>query len=111
MAHYNVIPCERHTNAMLRVFGYLKAFKKVKLAFDTRDFMELVGDVISHGWGELYPGACEENLPDMPEPKMKSVNINRIFDASHAPCLVTRRSVTGIALLLNNTILRCTSKR
>ena len=47
----------------------------------------------------------------MPSPKMKPVSISCIYDASHAPCLVTRRSVSGIVVLLNNTILRCTSKR
>ena len=47
----------------------------------------------------------------MPAPKMKPVSISSIYDASHAPYLVTRRSVSGIVILLNNTILRCTSKR
>ena len=111
LARYNAIPREGHFNAMLRVFGYLKAFKKAKLVFDTRDFLEPVGDEIPHVWGELYPGSCEETPLDMPIPKMKPVNITAIFDASHAPCLVTHHSVTGIALLLNNTVLRCTSKR
>ena len=49
--------------------------------------------------------------PDMPTAKMKPINVTTIYDASHAPCLVTRRSVMGIALLLNNTVLRCTTKR
>ena len=70
-----------------------------------------MGDEIPHGWGELYPGACEELPPDMSTPKMKPVKITTIYDASHAPCLVTRRSVTGISLLLNNTVLRCTTKK
>ena len=56
--------------------------------------------------GELYPGACEELPHGIPDPKMKSVSISSIYDASHAPCLVTRRSVSGIVILLNNTILR-----
>ena len=42
---------------------------------------------------------------------MKPINVSDIYDASHAPCLVTRRSVTGVILMLNNFILRCTSKR
>ena len=96
---------------MLKVFGYLKCHSKAKLVFDTRDFLAPTGKEVSHGWGELYPGACEEMPDDMPVPKMKPVNISNIYDASHAPCLVTRRSVSGIVLMLNNTILRCTSKR
>ena len=55
--------------------------------------------------------STEELPPDMSTPKMKPLHITTIYDASHAPCLVTRKSVTGIALLLNNTVLRCTTKR
>ena len=110
-ARYNAIPREGHLLGMLRVFGYLKCHSKAKLVFDTRDFMDSNGEEISHGWGELYPGACEELPHDMPISKMKPVSISCIYDASHAPCLVTRRSVSGIVVLLNNTILRCTSKR
>ena len=79
--------------------------------FDTRDLLAPFGDEVSHGWDELYPGACEEIPYDTPIPKMKVVNISSIYDASHASCLVTRRSVSGIVVMLNNTILRCTSKR
>ena len=42
---------------------------------------------------------------------MKPMSITGIHDASHAPCLVTQRSVTGIGLLVNNMVIRCTSKR
>ena len=110
-ARYNAIPREGHLNGMLRVFGYLKSHSKAKLVFVTRDFTVPMGDEVPHGWGELYPGACEELPPDMPTPKMKPINVTTIYDASHAPCLVTRRSVTGIVVLLNNTVLRCTTKR
>ena len=110
-ARYNAIPREGHLLGMLRVFGYLKCHSKAKLVFDTRDFMESDGEEVSHGWGELHPSACEELPHDMPVLKMKPASISSIYDANHAPCLVTRRSVSGIVLLLNNTILRCTSKR
>ena len=110
-ARYNAIPREGHLKGMLRVFGYLKSHAKAKLVFDTRDFQEEIGKTVAHGWGELYPNATEELPPDMPVPKMKPVTITSIYDASHAPCLVTRRSVTGICLLINNMLLRCTSKR
>ena len=110
-ARYNILPREGHLNGMLRVFGYLKTFKKAKLVFDYRDFTHDSVEEIQHSWGELYPNAKEELPNDMPVPKMKTVKITSIYDASHAPCLVTRRSVTGIVLLLNNFLLRCTSKR
>ena len=110
-ARYNALPREGHLKGMLKVFGYLKCHSKAKLVFDTRDFLAPTGEEVSHGWGELYPAACEEIPYDVSVPKMKPVNISSIYDASHAPCLDTRRSVRGIVLLLNNTILRCTSKR
>jgi len=110
-ALYNILPREGHLNGMLRVFGNLKTFKKAKLVFDFHDFTHDLGKEFEHGWSELYPNAKEELPPDVPEPKMKAVMITSIYDASHAPCLVTRRSVTGIVLLLNNFLLRCTSKR
>ena len=55
---------------------------------------------VTNNWQELYPGAREELLPDMPTPKMKPLTILVYFDASYAPCLLTRRSVTGIIELL-----------
>jgi hypothetical protein len=108
---YNILPREGHLNGTLPVFGYLKSFRKAKLVFDIQDFAEETGEEIQHGWGELYPNAKEDLPPDMLEPKMKGIKITSIYDASHAPCLVTRRLVTGIVLLLNNFIFRCTSKR
>ena len=111
LARYNAMPREGHLQAMLRVFGYLKGFSKAKLVFDTRDFIEKTEDVEVTGWKELYPNAEEEMPPDMPVAKMKPVNVTGLYDASHAPCLVTRRSVTGIVLMVNNTVLRCTTKR
>ena len=47
----------------------------------------------------------------MHTPKIKPITTTAIYDASHAPCLVTHRSVTGIVLMLNNTIVHCTTKR
>ena len=67
--------------------------------------MEKIEGKITHGWKELYPGAKEEEPPDRPEPLMKPMSITGIYDASHTPCLVTRRSVIVIALLVNNIVI------
>ncbi len=47
----------------------------------------------------------------MPTPLGKSVRITTYVDADHAHDTVTRRSVTGILLFLNNTPIRWVSKR
>ena len=96
---------------MLRVFGYLKSHPKAKLIFYFNvTVIELEEEQVKHGWHEFYPNACEKLPPDMSNPKMKPIDVTAIYDASHAPCLVTRRSDTGIVLVANNCILRCTSK-
>ena len=67
-----------------------------------RDKMEVTKD---QNWIEFYPDACEEIPHDMPEPQGKLGKITVYVDADHASDKVTRRSVTGIILLLNNTPL------
>ena len=53
-----------------------------------------------------------EEIPvDIPLAKGKRVRITVYVDADHAHDLVTRRLVTGIILLLNNTPVRMISKR
>ena len=47
----------------------------------------------------------------MPKLKMKPVTITVYFDADHASDLVTRRSVTGILIMVNRTPLIWYSKR
>ena len=48
---------------------------------------------------------------DRPKPKGDNVTITCFVDADHARDQVTRRSVTGIVCLLNNTPINWTSKR
>ena len=47
----------------------------------------------------------------MPDPQGKSVRITVYLDADHAHDVVTRRSVTGIFILLNNTPIKWVCKR
>ena len=47
----------------------------------------------------------------MPEPYSKPVRITVMVDADHAHDLVTRRSVTGLILYVNNTPVKWISKR
>ena len=62
-------------------------------------------------WEEQHPNA-EETIPyDMPEPLGKLVKITVFCDASHADCLVTRQSTTGILIFVNGTPIRWYSKR
>ena len=62
---------------------------------------------------EFYPDA-EEEIPSkemLPKPKGKKIRITVYKDADHAHDLVTRRSVTGVLLVLNNTPVKWISQR
>ena len=57
-------------------------------------------------WREQYPDAEEELPPNMPQPRGWPVRITAYVDADHAHNLVTRRSVSGVVIFLNNTPVR-----
>jgi hypothetical protein len=60
---------------------------------------------------EFYPDASEEIPKDLPPEKGLRVRMTVYVDADHAHDLVTRRSITGILVILNNTPIRWISKR
>ena len=62
-----------------------------------------------HDWIEFYPDATED-LPKEPKPKGKLCTLTCYVDADHARDQLTRRSVTGILVLLNNTPISWYSK-
>ena len=114
LSRFSMQPRQGHLNAMVRIFGYLKKWKKGKIMidpcypdhsnFETKEYDQ---------WHEFYPDA-EEELPDardMPTPKGPPVRITVYKDADHAHDMLTRRSVSGILLFLNNTPVRWISER
>jgi hypothetical protein len=60
---------------------------------------------------EFYPDASEEIPNDIPPEKGPRVRMTVYVDADYAHDLVTRRSKTGILVMLNNTPIRWVSKR
>lgn len=114
MARYNMLPREDHFQQVLRIFGYLKRFSKGKIVLDPsyRDTSEFpTPEYDAHSWRQFYPDAVEELPPNMPEPLGKAARITAYFDADHAADVVTRRSVSGILIFVNNTPVRWLSKR
>jgi hypothetical protein len=57
-------------------------------------------------WMEFYPDSSEEIPKDLPPEKGPRVRMTVYVDADHAHGLVTRRSITGILVILNNTPIR-----
>ena len=107
LSHYSAARREGHLSAMMRVFGYLKAYLKGKLIFDTREMsIEEYEFVKPALWTDMYPGAFEEIPEDLPEPLMKPVTINTFFDALLGCDMVTGRSMTGVLLSINRKLLK-----
>jgi hypothetical protein len=60
---------------------------------------------------EFYPYAGEEIPKDLPPEKGPRVRMTVYVDADHAHDLVTRRSITGILVMINNTPIGWIYKR
>lgn len=114
LARYSMKPRRGHLEAMKRVFGYLKQRTEGTLVIDKSNMDHTPYERQDYDWTEFYPDAAE-SLPDnMPDPKKlngQKVVITVYVDADHAHDLVTRRSVTGIVLFINNTPMAWVSKR
>jgi hypothetical protein len=112
LSRYNMAPREGHIKAAERIFAYLKHYPKGKIVCDPHPPDHSAFESKAHdNWKEFYPDAEEELPPGMPEPLGKKARFTCYVDADHAHDVVTRRSVTGIILLLNSTPIRWVSKR
>jgi hypothetical protein len=99
--------------ALIRVFGYLRRWSKGQILVDIHGApaREEIGVTKGQNWAEMYPDAVEDVPTDMPIPKGSLVEISTYVDADHARDQVTRRSVTGVLLLINNTPLQWLSRK
>jgi hypothetical protein len=59
---------------------------------------------------EFYPDASEEIPKDLPPQKGPRVRMTVYVDADYEHDVITRRSITGILVMLNNTPIRWVSK-
>jgi hypothetical protein len=112
MARFSTCPREGHVSAVKRIFGYVKKFPHAQILVDTNFHVpKIVSPPVDYDWQEFYPDASEELPPGMPEPKGKGIRMTVYKDADHAHDLVTRRSVTGVLMFLNNMPITWLSKR
>ena len=65
---------------------------------------------MNQNWIEMYPDAVENILDVMPVPQGNAVTITTFVDADHARDKITRHSVTGVLMLVNNTPIHWVSK-
>ena len=111
IGRYNAVPRKGHPVAKMRIFGYLKYYKKRWIICDII-FLEDQGEVyLETNWPYMNPDDVKELPPDILEPNGKPVRINTFVDADHAHDIDIRRSVTGVLILLNKNPTQWYSKR
>jgi hypothetical protein len=104
-------PREGYMKAVKRILAYLKTFPKGRVIVDTTYPDHSIYPVEDHPtWKDFYPDAEEEIPNDLPMSKGPKVRMTVYVDADHAHDLVTKRSITGILIMLNNTPTRWVSK-
>jgi hypothetical protein len=98
--------------AVKRILAYLKTFPKGRVIVDTTYPDHFIYSVEDHPyWRDFYPDAKEEIPNGLPMSKGPKVRMTVYVDADHAHDLVTRRSITGILMMLNNMPISWVSKR
>ena len=114
LARYSNAPRKGHFEATKKIFGYLRTFPQAALYLDMttppiRETAKFSNE--AETWGEFYPDAGEDIPDDMPFPVRPTVSITCYVDADHVRDKLTRRSVTGIIILINNMPIVWVSKR
>ena len=113
LSRYNMAPREGHMEALKRVLGYLYVKRNGQIVIDTATPGIRKKAMLSsgHSWTEFYPDAEEDMPSGVPPAYGNMATLTCYVDADHARDKLTRRSVTGIVLLVNNTPLTWMSKR
>jgi hypothetical protein len=112
MSRFNILPREGHLKAVKRILFYLKTFPKWRIIVETSYPDHSMYPVEDHSNRmEFYPYDGEETPKDLPPEKGPRGRMTVYVDADHAHDLVTRRSITGILVMLNNMPIRWTSMR
>ena len=116
LSRFTACPRKGHMARALRIFGYLKKNKNRRIIVDSRDPILIGGkDALERDYTDLfkdmYPEAAEEVDADVPTPLIDELQITTFVDSDHAHDKVTRRSITGILILVGRTPVFFSSKR
>jgi hypothetical protein len=107
MSRFNMLPREGYLKTDKRILSNLKTFPKGTVIIDTSYPDYSMYPVEDHSnWMKFYPDSGEEIPKDLPPEKGPRVRMTVYVDADHAYDLVTRISIRGILVMLNNTPIR-----
>ena len=112
LSQYQADPREGHLEALYWIANYLHRYPTRRLILNHTPPIDVDESVFRNGdWTDFYGPVVEEDPPQMPVPLGNPVVMSCFVDADHAGNTVTRRSHTGIFILLNNTPTIVFSKR
>ena len=114
LSQYLANPRQGHLEAAYHIVAYLKKHPKMKLVFDPKDVdldESCFAQVQMSEWREFYGDVAEELPVNMPVPLGKPIQVTCFVDADHAGNLVTRRSHSGILVMLQNAPILWYSRR
>ena len=116
LSRFTACPRKGHMDRAYRVFGYLKKYRNRRVVVDSRDPIRVGGkDALNIDFVELfkdtYPDATEEIDCKVPEPMIDELEITAFVDSDHAHDRTTRRSITGLLILVGRTPVYFMSKR
>jgi len=101
MSAYLSNPRVGNMEAILYIFGYLKAHDRSTMVFDPGYLQWKDSDFLECDWTDFYPNASEEIPSKAPPSRGLPVQINCFVDANHAGNKLNRRSHSGILIYLN----------
>ena len=116
LSRFTACPRKGHMDRVLRIFGYLKKYKNRRVVVDSRDPIVVGGkDALALDFVEMfknnYPDATEEIDSKIPAPMIDELEITAFVDSDHAHDKKTRRSITGLLILVGRTPVYFMSKR
>ena len=94
------------------MFGYLKKYLNKRIAGDSRDPIITGGDLSHYSklveeFKEEYPKAMEDIYEYLPPPLIDDMAITVFVNSDHAHDKVTRRSITGLIMLVGRNPVFC----
>jgi hypothetical protein len=116
LSRFSACPRKGHMDRAMRVFGYLKKYRNRRIVIDSRDPIRVGGkDALDLDFPEMfkeaYPDAAEEIDSKVPEALIDELEITAFVDSDHAHDKLTRRSITGLLIIVGRTPVYFMSRR
>jgi Reverse transcriptase (RNA-dependent DNA polymerase) len=116
LSRFTSCPRKGHLDRALKIFGYLKRKPNRRICVDSSDpkysgFESEFSKDYTQILADEYPDSSEEIDSRVPKPLIDEMKITAFVDSDHAHDKVTRRSVTGLIILVGRTPIFFSSKR